>query len=146
MVPDRRVFGRPVSERRLRIDLTKNPIVKSLYLFLSSAEPLADIGRRVTSMPSSQRSRVCPVEGVGRGPHARQDERRGWGHDFALALDTSAHGEYAGRQDDSAVPLENLRPDDETGDTGFGFEGDEHHDTLGASGPLTDENDSGRSS
>jgi predicted ATPase len=31
--------------RRIPIDLTKNPIVKSLYLFLSSAEALADVYR-----------------------------------------------------------------------------------------------------
>src|SRR3546814_19524444 len=63
-------------------------------------------------------------------------------HHFALALNASAHGEHAGRQDDAPILFEDLRPDDEIGDAGFVFAGDEHH-ALGAAGPMSDQHDTG---
>ena len=55
-----------------------------------------------------------------------------------VALDDSVHRHQPRAHDDLALLFEHVGPDDEIGDSGLVFEGDEH-DALGASRPLADQ-------
>ena len=57
---------------------------------------------------------------------------------LAFALDAAVHRHHARREDDSPLMFEHFRPDDEIGDSGLVFDGDEH-DAFGGSGHLPDE-------
>ena len=53
-------------------------------------------------------------------------------HNLPFALNTAGDGQHAGGEDDAALLFEQFRPDDEIGDAGLVFDGDEHH-AFGAS-------------
>ena len=61
---------------------------------------------------------------------------------LAFALDAAVHRHHAGREDDLPVIFEHFRPDDEIGDSGLIFDGDEH-DALGGSRHLPDQHHAG---
>src|SRR5215470_5389090 len=63
-------------------------------------------------------------------------------NDIAHALDAAVRGHHAGRKNDPPLLLKDGRPDNEIGDAALVFEGDEHH-TLGGTGHLSDQYDSG---
>ena len=64
-------------------------------------------------------------------------------HHLTLALDPARHGDHAGGEDDAAMLLEDLLPDDEIGDAGLVLEGDEH-DAPRRSRSLAHQHDPGR--
>lgn len=62
--------------------------------------------------------------------------------DFALAFDAAGGEEDGGEPAGAAEAFEGFGPDDEIGDAGLVFEGDED-DAAGGAGALADEDDAG---
>ena len=62
--------------------------------------------------------------------------------DDALALQAAVDADQAGAEDLAAVSFELVRPDDDIGDTGLVFQGQEDH-PLGGAGALTDQHQPG---
>lgn len=62
--------------------------------------------------------------------------------DFALAADLAVDAEQAGADDFAALALQELGADDDVGEAGFVFEGDEHG-AFGGAGALAAGDDAG---
>jgi hypothetical protein len=63
-------------------------------------------------------------------------------HDLPFPLDAPIDGQHAGGKDDAALLFEELWPDNEIGDAGLVFDGDEH-DAFGRAWHLPDEDKPG---